>query len=348
VFFIPGADGQLQATPIESKNAYFGALNLNMPLFDGELYKNITISRKGKEISELQKVQILNELELQIKKLYVEILLSKENIDFQKETLQRNNKILIETKNLLKQGFNTPVDTLKVHIEVKNTENEILKSNNQLKMLKINLQKIINYDQDFEVVPVEVESTVTNTFELNVTDRTENKIAKVNNEIAILEEERVKALYYPKINLIGQFQKQSQADDYQFNQYLWPENYFLGVEIKIPIFAGFYNSTKSQQAKLQKEQSIIRQSQTERNGLLDVEIAKNDVENAKLRIQNSKNTLEASKRSFELSNQQFKKGLIKYGDLLDSELAIKQSNLGIISAKYDLWLATFNLEKLSK
>jgi outer membrane protein TolC len=280
--------------------------------------------------------------------LYVEILLSKENIDFQKETLQRNNKILIETKNLLKQGFNTPVDTLKVHIEVKNTENEILKSNNQLKMLKINLQKIINYDQDFEVVPVEVESTVTNTFELNVTDRTENKIAKVNNEIAILEEERVKALYYPKINLIGQFQKQSQADDYQFNQYQWPENYFLGVEIKIPIFAGFYNSTKSQQAKLQKEQSIIRQSQTERNGLLDVEIAKNDVENAKLRIQNSKNTLEASKRSFELSNQQFKKGLIKYGDLLDSELAIKQSNLGIISAKYDLWLATFNLEKLSK
>jgi outer membrane protein TolC len=271
-----------------------------------------------------------------------------ENIAFQKETLQRNNKILIETKNLLTQGLNTPVDTLKVHIEVKNSENEILKSNNQIKILKNNLQKMINYDQDFEVIPIEFDGTYTNSFDLNVANRTDNKIAKVDNEIAILEEQKAKTLYYPKINLIGQYQKQTQADDYRFNQYIWPENYFLGVEVKIPIFAGFYNSTKSQQAKLQKEQSMIKQSQTEKNALLDVATAKNDIENAQLRIQNSKNTLEASKRSFELSNEQFKKGLIKYGDLLDSELAIKQSNLAFISAKYDLWLAIFNLEKLSK
>ncbi len=348
VFFIPGPDGRLQATPIEAKNAYFGAVNLNMPLFDAELYKNIAISRKGKELTELQKVQILNELELQIKKLYIEILLSRENFDLQKETLHRNNKILIQTKNLLLQGINTPVDTLKVHIEVKNTENEILKSNNQLKMLKINLRKIINYDQDFEAVPIEVESTTSNSFEINVSNRTDSKIAKVNNEIAILEEQKAKTLYYPKINLFGQYQKQTQAEDYKFNEYLWPENYFLGVEIKIPIFAGFYNRTKNQQAKLLKEQSIIKQSQTEKNGQIDAAIAKNEIENAQLRIKNAQNTLEASKRSFELSNQQFKKGLIKYGDLLDSELALKQSNLAIISAKYDLWLAIFNFEKISK
>lgn len=348
VFFIPGPDGQLQATPIEAKNAYFGAVNLSMPLFDAELYKNIAIAKKGTEISELQKVQVLNELELQIKKMYIEILLSKENIDLQKETLQRNNKILIETKNLLLQGINTPVDTLKVHIEVKNSENEILKSYNQLKILKINLQKMISYDQDFEVVPVEIESTVSTSFEMNVSNRTDTKIAKVNNEIAILEEQKAKALYYPKINLFGQYQKQTQADNFKFNEYLWPENYFLGVEIKMPIFAGFYNRTKNQQAKLLKEQSIIKQAQTEKTGLLDAAIAKNEIENAQLRIQNSKNTLEASKRSFELSNEQFKKGLIKYGDLMDSELTLKQSNLAIISAKYDLWLAIFNFEKISK
>lgn len=348
VFFIQGTSGQLEATPIESKNAYLGAFNLSMPLFDAGIRNTISIYKKGKEISELQKVQILNELELQIKKMYIEILLSTENIDLQKETLQRNNKILIETKNLLLQGINTPVDTLKVHIEVKNSENEILKSNNQLEILKINLQKIINYNQDFEVVPVEFGSTAPNLLELGVSNRIDSKIAKVNHEIAILEEQKVKTLYYPKINLIGQYQKQTQAEDYKFSKYLWPENYFLGLEIKIPIFAGFYNSIKSQQAKLLKEQSIIKQSQTEKNGRLDAAIAKNDIENVQLRIQNARNTLEASKRSFELSNEQFKKGLIKYGDLLDSELALKQSNLAIISAKYDLWLAIFNLEKINK
>ncbi|MCZ8330645.1 MAG: efflux RND transporter permease subunit [Flavobacterium sp.] len=348
VFFIPGEDGTLQATPVEAKNAYLGNLNLSMPLFDAELYKNIAITKKGKEITELQKNQILNELELQIKKLYVEILLSNENIENQNQTLIRNKKILIETKNLLAKGFNTPVDTLKVHIEVKNIENEILKSKNQVKILKLNLQKLISYDNDFEVIPFDFENSNSENIEINLANRTDSKIVKVTNDIAVLEEEKAKALYYPKVYFFGQYQRQAQADDFKFNQYTWPENYFLGVEIKIPLFAGFYNKTKNQQAKILKEQAIIKQSQADKNALLDVTMAKNEIENAELRIVNAQNTLKAANRSFELTNQQYKSGLIKYGDLLDSELTLKQANQAIISAKYELWLAKFNFEKTIK
>lgn len=179
VFFLQDENGVFNAVPVEAKNAYSVQFNLGMPLYDAGIYKNIAIAKKASEIVKIQKEQLQKELTFQIKKAYLDIFLSDENLKFQNETLKRNQFLLQEAKNRLKQGLNTPVDTLKVFVEKSNTTAEIIKIKNQIKLLKQIFQKTIGLDEDFEVAN-EIENNQINNLEtkLNIENRPDFKIAK--------------------------------------------------------------------------------------------------------------------------------------------------------------------------
>ncbi len=348
VFFLPAEDGTLNAVQAEAKNAFSGQFNLGMPLYDAELYKNIAIAKKGNEIVKIQKEQLQKELTFQIKKAYLDIFLSNENLKFQLETLKRNQFLLQESKNRLKQGLNTPVDTLKVFVEKSNTTAEIIKIKNQIKLLKKNFQKTIGLDGDF-VVANEIENNQINNLEakLNIQDRPDFKIAKVSLDIAKLENEKATLAYLPKLSLIGQYQQQTQADNFRFRDYNWPENYFLGVQLTVPIFAGFNTKIKRDQTKLQIEKVTFQNQQLQKNATSEVEASINDIETVKLRLETVKLGFDASNRSYQLINDQYKNGFVKYSDVNDAEIMLKESNVSILTAKYDYWISIFNYQKIN-
>ena len=334
--------------PVEAKNAYSVQFNLGMPLYDAELYKNIAIAKKGSEIVKIQKEQLQKELTFQIKKAYLDIFLSDENLKFQNETLKRNQFLLQEAKNRLKQGLNTPVDTLKVFVEKSNTTAEIIKIKNQIKLLKQNFQKTIGLDEDFEVAN-EIENNQINNLEtkLNIENRSDFKIAKVSAEIAKLEYEKATLAYLPKLNLIGQYQQQTQADNFRFREYNWPENYFLGVQLTVPIFAGFNTKIKREQTKMLIDKTALQNQQLQKNATAEIEASINDIETVKLRLQTVKLGFDASNRSYQLVNDQYKNGFVRYSDVNDAEIMLKESNIAILTAKYDYWISIFNYQKIN-
>ncbi len=349
VFFLPNEEGELRAVPAENKNAFSGVLEMSMPIYNGELNKNISISKKTKELTILQKEQIQKELKFEIKKAYLDVLIAIEYEKIQNEALKRNKFTLQETKNKLKLGLVTDADTLKVFVEVKNVDIEILKAKNQIKVAQKTLKNLISIeDENIELSDnlnnLKIIETTKINDENSFKERTDFKTISKKLEISNLEIEKSKQNYYPKVSLIGQYQKQTQADDFRFNEYVWSENYFLGLQVNVPIFAGFINKSKSEQAQIQQKQSELELQKVQKNALTEIEQSKEEIEIIKKRLKTAQVVNQASKRSFNLLSSQYKAGIIKYGDLLDAEIALKQSNLSNLVSLFDYWLVFYKYE----
>ncbi len=60
--------------------------------------------------------------------------------------------------------------------------------------------------------------------------------------------------HYPSLIAFGNYQIQTQAEDYNFNAYRWVKSAAVGLSLSVPIFSGFGVKSKVEQAEIQSKQ----------------------------------------------------------------------------------------------
>jgi outer membrane protein TolC len=278
-----------------------------------------------------------------IKQTYLQILVLNERIKLQKESINRNQRVLRDSRSLFLQGKGLRVDTLRAYTSVKNLEPELVKLSYAVETSKLQLKTLIGIDSlkdivltDSLVVPapesIPSEEEVYNEAKAKNPDF---QVLALQEQISHQDTRTASALRKPTLSAVAQYQVQSQTNNFEYGNAYYPNSSFVGLQLSIPIFSGFSTQAKVRQAGLRKEQSGLTLNYAHEQLRATVHEAIAGSRESLLRLQNTAIVKETAQLSYTIIQYRYKNGIASRLELTDAELALSTAQSNYLEAVYD-------------
>lgn len=288
-----------------------------------------------------------------VKQTYWQIVVLNERIRLQQESLERNRKALDDAKSLLAQGRALRVDTLRAYTSVKNLEPDLLKLSYAVEVGKLQLKTLIGLDSlqeiqlgDSLVVPgvaaIPVESEI---YSEAIKNRPDLQSLVLQPQIDDQQVAQAAAARKPLLNAVGQYQVQTQVNRFNYLEGYYPSVPFVGLQVTVPLFTGFSNLAKIQQAKLGRQQSILRRDNAFEQLKAEVHQVLADLQETTARIQTRLTVKETAQLSYDITQYRYARGVASRLELTDAELALTAAQSNYLEAIYDYLSARIALDK---
>ncbi|MEN8123821.1 MAG: TolC family protein [Bacteroidota bacterium] len=348
-----GPPGEFEEVTFGAKQNLNATVTISQLLFDGSYLIGLQSAKTYLKISELAKEKTDQKIREAVINAYGSVLLVQESIlilQKNREVLQKN---LNETKAILSNGLAEEQDLQQQQITLSTIENELNKS----KRLEIILKKMFNLTLgipiDTQVVLKEnldnlaLSSTNMNLINSNfdLDNHIDYRIADntvMSNEL-LVKFEKSKAL--PSLGAFINYSTYANNDNNIFfkNNGNWFDSSLFGVSLNVPIFSSLQRSARTQQAKINLEQSEIELDETSQRLKLQVDTAKNKYQFALDHYQTSKQNLVLAESIAKKEQIKFFEGLSSSFNLTNAQNQLYQqqqqyiqSILEIIQSKVEL------------
>jgi outer membrane protein TolC len=278
-----------------------------------------------------------------VKQTYLRILVLNERIKLQQESINRNKRVLLDSRSLLLQGKGLRVDTLRAYTSVKNLEPDLVKLSYAVETSKLQLKTLIGIDSlndivltDSLVVPapgtLPSEEQVYNEAKANNPDF---QVLALKEQISHQSVRTANALRKPVLSAIAQYQVQSQTNNFEYGNAYYPTSSFVGLQLSVPLFTGFSTQAKVKQANYSKEQSGLTLHYAHEQLRSSVHEALAQNQETILRLQNTAIVKETAQLSYNIIQYRYKSGIASRLELTDAELALSTAQSNYLEAVYD-------------
>jgi outer membrane protein TolC len=326
---------------------------ITQPLYNAATKPGIINAKFQERQSRLMENGKETDIAAQLKQTYIQILVLHERIRLQKESLERNEKALQDAKSLLAQGRALRVDTLRAYTSVKNLEPDLLKLSYAIEVGKQQLRTLTGLDslQEIELTDSLI---LPETAQVLSEDEAYNeaRLHRADLQSLDLEQQRADqqvsiaaAGMKPSVSLTAQYLIQTQASQFNYFNAYYPSTPFVGALVTVPVFNGYSNKAKVKQAKIEKDQSVIRSRQAYEELRTAVKQALANVRETAARIQTSANVKETARLSYEITQYRYAKAVASRLELTDAELAFTTAQSNYLEAVYDYLSANIEVER---
>lgn len=349
-----GENGKIPYGRFGGDDQLVGAITAVQPIFNPAalpsshqariLQQQTTVAAKAKAI------EVLSE----VKQTYLRILVLNERIRLKQESINRNQRVLQDARLLFLQGKGLRVDTLRAYTSVKNLEPDLIKLSYEAETGKLELRTLIGIDslEDISLTDsLTIPLTTTVPSEAEVLEKAKNnnpefQVVKLQSLVDKQQHRLASSQRLPVLNLIGQYQVQSQTNKLDYGNAYYPTSSFVGLQLGIPLFTGFATTARIRQAGLTKEQADLKTDYTleKLRARVHQVIAKN--KETLLRLENTSMIQETAKLSYSIIQYRYKNGISQRLELTDAELALSTAQSNYLEAIYDYLAARIELRKL--
>ncbi len=355
-FFGFGTNGGGDKVPYSrmgGRDQFAATLNVAYPIYNPLARPALKEAQLNQHVRKT--TQKFNEVDVAaaVKQIYLGMLVINERLQLQYESLQRNEKALQDARSLLAQGRGLRVDTLRAYTSVKNLQPDILKLNYALQVGKQQLVTLIGIDsvQDVQLTDSlalakdEQIPTVEVIYEEAKTQRPDLQILAINQQISDQQVLQAKAQRLPVVSLVGQYQVQSQAKGANFFDAYWPSASFAGAQVVLPLFSGYKNQARISQAKINKDQSVVRLTDAQQNLKTEVAQVIANLNETFERMKTQVQVKETAKLSYDIIQYRYSKGVASRLELTDAELALTTAQLNYLEAVFEYLSARIELDR---
>jgi outer membrane protein len=353
---------------------YNGLQNLNR-------YRKANLSIIASQYS-LTKIQ--EDVALNVANAYLQILFNKENLKVQQQQLELDKKQQNRSKQLAEAGNIPKGDLLDIEATLATDKQRIIIAENTLLIAKLSLAQLLQI-QDFKTFDVSADdmpsmlSSVLNESSEDIIakakqNRTDLKISKSNEELALKDIEIAKGAYMPRLgftyglstNMLYNKQPASFIQDSQkpfqaigfvqgTNQAVLRQNFLpvlgnaspffkqaennfgqnIGLNLSIPIFNGFATRNNVERSKVNYEKAKLAKSQQELEVERSVFTAYTDTKAAKESYEASLTIEKARKLSMEYAKERYEIGMMNVFDFNQAQAAFVNAQSEVLRTKYD-------------
>lgn len=345
-----------QTFSLGSDNSIATSLDITepIPLLGTPVFSGIKIAEYYSKIQQENVSQIGSKVKADVKKSFYAVLLLKEVVSLNQESIINAQENLRVVDARYKAGVALEYDYIRAKVQVESIKPELSKSQNNLEISKKSLKNVIGLrdDQDIDVTgnitfdSTEVWGTmdelIRNISEKNVAIRQLKLIKLINEELVNVDY----ANYLPKLYLFGQYQIQTNEDDgraldlYRFNNSV---SAGIGLSWNLNLFRNSYKEDQSYIEVRKSEEQIVKTK----------ELLKTQAESVLLRIEDARNRIKSqqeivatAERGYELANISYKNGVLNQIDVVASQLSLSQTKLAYLQAIYDYLVSRIDLEQL--
>ncbi len=342
---------QTQTIELGSKNGFTGSLTLSQVVYSQKVNTAIKIAHEFASYSKEGKKATQNQVKLGVKKSFYGILLLKELLKVSQKSYDVANANYENVSSLYKQGVVSEYDFLRSEVQLANVKPLLIQSENNLELAKSGLKNLLALDIN---QPIDVEGDF-NFDEIAQEALNEKSINAVNNnplvkQLSIQEsllEKNIsveRADYFPTLALFGQYQYQTQADDFKIKRYKWAESFSVGLQLTYTLFDGFSRSARIEQAKIDMEVVGLGKQKLIDGLKVQIQQAQLKMEEAKKRIIAQEKSLAQAERAMKIAESRYKNGVGTQLEIIDTQAALTIARTNYSHAIYDYLIAKSDWE----
>jgi len=351
-FSFPGAPVNPDGIEVGQDNTLNAGLSASMPLISPTLWASLQMtdldSKLVLETARSSKIALIN----QVSKAYFGILLTQDQYNVFKRSLQNSTENARIIKNKYKQGTVSEFEWIRADVQVRSAASNLVSAQSAVNMSKLQLKMLLGLDMFTEL---EVEGSL-DAFEKNMfadmlsIDTTSLKLNTDLTQFDIKSKQLdhtlkiQKSSWWPTLAASFSYQYMSMTNDGSALNFFPMSN--AAVQLSIPIFQGGARLYKEKQLKIQMDQMKDQRDNLRRTLEMQAITFLDNIKKSIEKIDSNKEGLRQAEKAVSISQKMYDVGSSTYLDLSNAELAFIQAGLMYNQFIFDYLSAKADLEKL--
>lgn len=334
-------------------NAQAG-IQLSVPLYDPTILAAVDVARTVEKIRLLDYEKAVENLTMQISRIYYMAQASLEQQRLTGENIIRTEQLCDITEALYNQGVVMEVDLSRVRISLQDLQTQ----QDQNRTLHSRQLNMLRYLMDMAPeTPLEVTPMAEDIAPLPPTGISETlpDLLLPAQGLALAGEQikAAKAARLPSLSLTAY----AGALDYQekfrhfFQSHTSSDNWFghshIGLTVKIPLFEANSTKLKIRQYRLDAEKATIRANQTFKQLSKDYADAVLDFSHNMEAFHTQTENLRLAEEVYHLTEEQYREGVASMTTLLQDEIRLQTAGAAYVQALCGCWLSRLDLLRLT-
>lgn len=324
------------------RNFYDVRARASMPLVNTDLIYNRKIKAQQTLLQEAEVVIYKRELIRNIKVSYYNYLAAQQGVLIYKTALARAEEGKRVNESLLENGKGLPAYILRSQSELENTKAQLADAERQVENAQLYFNFLLNRDAASEIQSQEPSILNVDDSALSTTQNRE-ELLQLQTATAIQRDvqEMTRLFWMPRIS--GFIDLGAQGEQMKYNRNA--NYYLLGVQLEVPLFAGFTNRNKIAQSRLDVKSVDLTLQQTTRQLNLGLETSHNALLSAQQNYRSSQKQLEAAQSYQRLIEKGYKEGANTFIESVDARTQLTGAQLQVALNNYRVLIALANLER---
>jgi outer membrane protein TolC len=327
--------------PFGTNENYSVQISLQQVLFAwGKLYNAYKISDLSRDIAELTLARKQQEIRYAVTDAFYGLLVLEEYLAQAEASLNQLERFATSVETRYKAGLVSQFDLLRAKVQVENLKPGVIQAENALNLAREGFKLLLGLDLDTEfglsgeLRMVEEEFALDDLESQALQNRAEIKNLKKAERIARLNQAITRRTNLP--TLVGGATYE-QRKPFSITGDDWGSSLTFNLGFEWPLFSGFSNLHKSREAALMIKEARLALENLERAIQVEVKQAYLSFLAAKEAIDVAQENVGQAKKAFEIIEIRYKNGLATNLEVLDTELAYRQSQVNYLTA-----LKTYN------
>jgi outer membrane protein TolC len=324
----------------EAFENFTAAIQIKQPLINIDAFYGKSAASLGAQAQEAAYLRAGEAVDLAVTRAYYGLILARESLKAVEEALQSATLHRDDAKTAMDAGLINEADFLGAQVRLAElTENRISTQNmvDNADALKF----MIGLDNDATIVPTDTLLTAA------IEEPESFSTASRKDLIALSLKQKAahrnlwinRGGWIPRLNAFGGWEWNG-AKLFEQNATNWT----VGLQLQWNIFSGLGHFGRSKQAAAEKQIVQVQYRQAKDKANMQVRQARRALEATKKRINVAETAVNQASESLRIVEARFRQGLEKTSDLLDKEVALTNSRLRLLKAKYDHILAAEELK----
>ncbi len=351
-FSFPGMPANPDGIEVGQDNSFNAGISASMPLISPTLWASLEMTELDAKLvlesARSSKISLIN----QVTKAYYAILLTQDQYNVFKRSLQNTTENARIIQNKFKQGTVSEFEWIRADVQVRNASSNLVSAESGVNMSKLQLKMLMGLDMS---VGIKVEGSLS-AFEQNKyadvlqidtssmkanTDLNQFDIKSKQLDMALKMQ---KAAWWPTLAASFNYQYMSMANDGVALK--WFPMSTAAVQLNVPLFQGGSRLYKEKQLKIQQSEVKDQRDNLRRSLEMQAITYLDNIKKALEKIESNKEGLRQAEKALSISNKMYEVGSNTFLDLSNSELAFIQAGLMYNQSIFDYLSAKADLEKL--
>ena len=338
IFLSEGFGGNNAATKLGSDNEFRSSLHLSLPIYSSYNFANKKLSETQYDFQNEAARGVRHSIINATKKAYFNYLIVQEIVKVQESRLKNANEFLEDIQKRLQRGTLTEFDVSSAKVQVAIAKSNLLEAQsnklpaaNALKLLLglessviIKLTEPITLREDEIIVEEESAKLIQKNSQLK-----QSELTVVLNEKQL---QLAKSAYYPTIDAIGNYNYQTQANNFKFSEYDWAQTSLVGLQLQIPVFNGTVTKNRVQQLKFGKKIAEEEKEYVTKETKMRFKELVSHLEFARQKVEVEQENMTLTAEALKLAKKRYELGVGTILEVNDAELAYTQSRLNWLQA----------------
>jgi len=325
-------------------------LNAGISLFDLSNWFNYAGAKADRAKARLDVIDSEQDLIYAVKASYYAYLVTVENVDVQQGAVKRSEEQLKLIQSKYDLGSAARSDVLKQKVQYGNDKLSLLSAENAVTTTKANLAYTIGVDPNSDVefstdyTTREFHGTLDEAIGFGL-EHEPGLLATQKAADAAKHAVRSRwSEYLPKLTGFASlgWSDGTRGDTVTFNFSSKSRTY--GFQITYNIFDGFLRERNLNQAKIYRNNAMAQIADTRNLVSRNIKTAYLDIEQLKEQKNVAQETVDAAEEDLKITQEKYNLGAATILDLLNAQVSLKEAQVSLIKADFDLNLAVAKLE----